>query len=166
VETATPTPTATPAGTDTPVPTTTVTPTYTATAASTPIVEYGAAHYRDYDLLVGYVPMFPDLAQFLRNNLLTETQNYVRDYTFNDPWWFTSDLSYHKAGGAIEELYSDPKMSFSIFQTKAYVLGESYTFLKSQLPWSVNREGYRDRYRLQNLVTLLKVSDGSLLTSP
>ena len=115
----------------------------------------GLGEAKHYAVMVGYVPMYPEVADLLRTHLLTETTEYLNTYTINDPWWWLNDLSHSKVGNA-ESLYSSPSLSFSIFQTKAYVLRESFDELVKQLPLPYTRSGYRDLYRLQNLLALLR----------
>jgi uncharacterized repeat protein (TIGR01451 family) len=112
----------------------------------------GSDHYA---VIVGYVPMYPEVADLLRTHLLAESQEYVNTYVMNDPWWWLNDLSHSKVGNA-ESLYEGPALSFSIFQTKAYVLQESFEELSRQLPLPYANVGHRDLYRLQNLIALLR----------
>lgn len=124
----------------------------------------GAANH--YAVMVGYIPMYPEVADLLRTHLLAESREYVNTYVMNDPWWWLNDLSHSKVGNA-ESLYEGPALSFSIFQTKAYVLQESFADLSRQLPLPYANAGYRDLYRLQNLVALLRtLPQSSLSVSP
>ncbi|MGI5916058.1 MAG: PQQ-binding-like beta-propeller repeat protein [Anaerolineae bacterium] len=108
-----------------------------------------------YAVLWGYSPMYPEVAELLREHRLEDARQYVRSFTMNDPWWWLNDLSHSKVGGG-EHLYETPALAFSIFQTKAYVLGESAIELRRQLPLPVTNAGYRDLYRLQNLIAILR----------
>jgi len=112
----------------------------------------GAEHYA---VMVGYIPMYPEVADLLRAHLLTESQEYANTYVMNDPWWWLNDLSHSKVGNG-ENLYEGPALSFSIFQTKAYVLQEPFEELSRQLPLPYANAGYRDLYRLQSLIALLR----------
>ncbi len=115
----------------------------------------GLGEAKHYAVMVGYVPMYPQVADLLRTRLMTETHEYLNTYTTNDPWWWLNDLSHSKVGNA-ESLYASPSLSFSIFQTKAYVLHESFDELTKQLPLPYSHAGYRDLYHLQNLLALLR----------
>jgi len=115
----------------------------------------GLGGYNHYAVMVGYVPMYPEIADLLRTYLLTESQEYVNTYVMSDPWWWLNDLSHSKVGNG-ENLYEGPALSFSIFQTKAYVLQEPFEELSRQLPLPYANAGYRDLYRLQNLIALLR----------
>jgi uncharacterized repeat protein (TIGR01451 family) len=119
---------------------------------------HAAAGFQHYQALVGYYPMYPELAQELRDRLLPETQEYVKSYEINDPWWWLTDLSHHKSAGG-EHLYNSPTLAYSMFQTKAWVLQEDWDTLRHQLPLPHSAAGIYDLYRLHNLVTLLKLAD-------
>jgi len=108
-----------------------------------------------YAVMWGYIPMYPEVAELLRANLLAETQEYLNSYVMTDPWWWLTDLSRNKAGSG-EHLYQGPALSFSLFQTKAYVLREPVEELLRQLPLPYANVGFRDLYRLQNLVAILR----------
>ncbi len=115
----------------------------------------GLGGHNHYAVMVGYIPMYPEVADLLRTYLLAESQEYVNTYVMNDPWWWLNDLSHSKVGNA-ESLYEGPALSFSIFQAKAYVLQEPFEELSRQLPLPYANAGYRDLYRLQNLIALLR----------
>ena len=123
----------------------------------------GLGEYNHYAVMVGYTPMSTEAADLLRTHLLAESQEYVNTYVMNDPWWWLNDLSHSKVGNA-ESLYEGPSLSFSIFQTKAYVLQEPFEKLSRQLPLPYGNAGYRDLYRLQNLVALLRSQPQSSLS--
>jgi hypothetical protein len=118
-------------------------------------VDIGGTVYREYSDLVGYRPLDPEIGAWLRANLLPETQRYVAAIECNNPWWRWSDFAPETVGRG-EERYTSPHLSFSMFQTKAYVLNEPYATLVDQLPWSYAETGFRDRYRLLNLIALLR----------
>ena len=109
----------------------------------------------DYADLIGYRPMFPELGAFLRENLRDETEQYVRTVTTLNPWWYWGDAARCMQISG-ENLYNLPHLSSAIFQAKAYVLGEDFDTLRDQLPWEYTAAGFRDVYRLQNLVALLQ----------
>jgi outer membrane protein assembly factor BamB len=117
-----------------------------------------------YAVLWGYTPMYPEVAELLRNHRLEDARQYVRSFTMNDPWWWLNDLSHSKVGGG-EHLYETPALSHSIFQTKAYVLNESGAELLRQLPLEYTNAGYRDLYRLQNLIAILRTRTPSTKTA-
>ena len=109
----------------------------------------------DYEDLIHYRPMFPELGEFMADHLLSETDQYVRTIANLNPWWYWCDATYTMQGGG-ENLYNQAHLSASIFQAKAYILGEDFATLKDQLPWEYTEAGFRDIYRLQNLVALLQ----------
>lgn len=104
--------------------------------------------------LIHFRPLYPELGEFLADNLLTETQMYVDSVENLNPWWYWSDAAVAAQNGS-ENLYNLPHISTAMFQTKAYVLGEDFIDLAPQLPWTFADSGFRDIYRLQNLVALL-----------
>ena len=108
-------------------------------------------HYED---LIHFHSLYPELGEFLAANLFTETQMYVDSVENLNPWWYWSDAAIAAQGGS-ENLYNHAHLSAAMFQAKAYVLGESFADLASQLPWTFADSGFRDIYRLQNLVALL-----------
>lgn len=118
-------------------------------------IDVGGTYYRQYSDLIGYRPLDPEIGAWLRANLLAETQRYVAAIECNNPWWRWSDFAPETVGRA-EERYTSPFLSFSMFQTKAYVLNEPYSTLVDQLPWTYAETGFRDRYRLLNLIALLR----------
>lgn len=120
--------------------------------------QLGWTFHRRYVDLLTYRPLYPEIAEFLRDNLLMETEEYVRTMTFNNPWWYWGDTGHETMVREVEERYPSPHESFTIFQTKAQVLEESFDVLKDQLPWNYAATGFRDIYRLQNLVALLEAA--------
>jgi uncharacterized repeat protein (TIGR01451 family) len=120
--------------------------------SSSGIITQGTGNYSD---LIGYRPMFPELGEFLGEHLRDETEQYVQTVTNLNPWWYWNDAA-HCMQISGENLYNRPHLSAAIFQAKAYVLGEDFYTLKDQLPWEYAEAGFRDIYRLQNLVALLQ----------
>jgi uncharacterized repeat protein (TIGR01451 family) len=107
-----------------------------------------------YEDLLHFHSLYPELGQFLAGELFTEAQMYVDTVENLNPWWYWSDAAVAAQGGS-ENLYNHPHISAAMFQTKAYVLGEEFEELAPQLPWTFADSGFRDIYRLQNLVALL-----------
>jgi uncharacterized repeat protein (TIGR01451 family) len=108
-----------------------------------------------YDYPVGYLQAYPEIEEALSSDLVAATQKYVSAIAYYNPWWYWGENGHcsHKGG---ENLYSKPFMAAGLFQAKAYILQEDFETLKDYLPWPVNRAGFRDVYRLQNLVALLQ----------
>ncbi len=109
----------------------------------------------NYDYPVQHLQMYPEIGKALSPGLQQATQKYIDAIAFYNPWWYWGDNGHvsHKGG---ENLYSKPFMAAALFQAKAYILKEDFDTLKNYLPWPVNRAGFRDIYRLQNLVALLQ----------
>lgn len=118
-------------------------------------IDIGGTYDRAYSDLVGYRPLDPEIGAWLRQNLLEETQRYVAAVECLNPWWRWSDFAPETVGHG-QERYTSPFLSFSMFQVKAYVLNAPYSELVRELPWSYAETGYRDRYRLLNLIALLR----------
>jgi uncharacterized repeat protein (TIGR01451 family) len=113
-----------------------------------------------YDYPVQHLQMYPEIGQALSSDLRESTQKYLDAIAYYNPWWYWGDNGHvlHKGG---ENLYSKPFMAAALFQAKAYILKEDFHTLKDYLPWPVNRAGFRDIYRLQNLVALLQTKPPS-----
>ncbi len=118
-------------------------------------IDIGGTYYRAYSDLVGYRPLDPEIGAWLRQNLLEETRRYVAAIECLNPWWRWSDFAPETVGHG-QERYTSPFLSFSMFQVKAYVLNAPYSELVRELPWSYAETGARDRYRLLNLIALLR----------
>lgn len=118
----------------------------------------------DYDYPVQYLQMYPEVGEALSLNLQQVTQKYIDAIAFFNPWWYWGDNGHanHKAD---ENLYSKPFMAAALFQAKAYILREDFDTLKDYLPWPVNQAGFRDIYRLQNIVALLAAADPATKSS-
>ncbi len=125
---------------------------------------HSGAGFMYYAALVGYSPLYPELAERLRRDLLPETQRYVQTYEVNAPWWWMSDLAHHTTTGG-EHLWHSPTLAHDLFQTKALVLGEDWDTLRRQLPLPMSINPRYDLYRLHNLATLLSLAGPSLSTS-
>jgi len=118
-------------------------------------IDIGGTYDRAYSDLVGYRPLDPEIGAWLRQNLLEETRRYVAAIECLNPWWYWSDFAPETVGHG-QERYTSPFLSFSMFQVKAYVLNAPYSELVWELPWNYAETGYRDRYRLLNLIALLR----------
>jgi hypothetical protein len=115
---------------------------------------HSSAGFMHYAALVGYSPLYPELAARLRGDLLPETRQYVQTYEVNAPWWWMGDLAHHTTAGG-EHLWHSPTLAHDLFQAKAWVLGEDWEALRRQLPLPMSINPRYDLYRLHNLATLL-----------
>lgn len=120
--------------------------------------------FMHYQALVGYGPLYPELAAHLRANLLEETRQYVQSFEVNAPWWWMSDLAHHTTAGG-EHLWHSAALAHDLFQTKAWVLQEDWGALRQQLPLPMSSHARYDLYRLHNLATLLALSEPDLTSS-
>jgi hypothetical protein len=117
-------------------------------------VIHSSAGFMHYAALTGYSPLYPELAERLRRDLLPEMRRYVQTYEINAPWWWMSDLAHHTTSGG-EHLWHSPTLAHDLFQTKAWVLREDWDTLRQQLPLPMSINPRYDLYRLHNLATLL-----------
>jgi outer membrane protein assembly factor BamB len=122
---------------------------------------HSSAGFMHYAALVGYSPLYPELAERLRRDLLPETRQYVQTYEVNAPWWWMSDLAHNTTAGG-EHLWASPSLSHDLFQAKAWVLREDWNTLAHQLPLPMSINPRYDLYRLHNLATLLTLSEKQL----
>jgi uncharacterized repeat protein (TIGR01451 family) len=119
----------------------------------------------NYDYPVQHLQMYPEIGEVLSSDLQQAAQKYIDAIAYYNPWWHWGDNG-HVSHKGDENLYSKPFMAAALFQAKAYILKEDFDTLKDYLPWPVNRAGFRDIYRLQNLVALLEtVSEPNLSSS-
>jgi len=118
------------------------------------ILTHSSAGFMHYAALVGYSPLYPELAARLHSDLLPESQQYVQTYEVNAPWWWMGDLAHHTTAGG-EHLWHSPTLAHDLFQAKAWVLGEDWAALRRQLPLPMSINPRYDLYRLHNLATLL-----------
>ncbi|MEO7911062.1 MAG: PQQ-binding-like beta-propeller repeat protein [Roseiflexaceae bacterium] len=121
---------------------------------------HSSAGFMHYAALVGYSPLYPELAERLWRDLLPETQQYVQTYEINAPWWWMSDLAHNTTAGG-EHLWASPSLAHDLFQTKAWVVRENWSTLAHQLPLPTSINPRYDLYRLHNLSTLLTLYDHS-----
>lgn len=131
---------------------------------------HSTAGIMHYATLVGANPLYPELADTLRSDLLPEIRQYVQTYEVNAPWWWMSDLAYHTTAGG-EHLWHSPTLAHDLFQVKAWVLREDWETLRRQLPEPMSINPRYDLYRIDNLATLLALggpdlSPSSLTTAP
>jgi hypothetical protein len=75
-----------------------------------------------------------------------------------------SDLAHHSTAGG-EYLWHSPTLAHDLFQTKAWVLGETWEALLRQLPQPMSINPRYDLYRLHNLATLLALRPPDLSTN-
>ncbi len=116
-----------------------------------------------YDYPVGYLQVYPEISEALSSDLLNTTEKYISTVAYYNPWWYWGD-SGHCTHKADENFYSRPFTAAALFQAKAYILKEDFDTLKNCLPWPVNRAGFRDIYRLQNLVALLQAASPNAMS--
>jgi hypothetical protein len=105
--------------------------------------------------LVGFHPLYPELAALVHDNLLDQASDYAAAMERLNPWWYMGDYGHQVCVGGHEEESFSPVAAADLFQIHARVLGESFAELAPMLPWVYQDLGPRDLLRLQNLVALL-----------
>jgi outer membrane protein assembly factor BamB len=108
-----------------------------------------------FPAMAQYYPMPAELAGRLRARLLEKTDNYLKSYEVNAPWWWMTDLAHHTTGSG-EHLYESPTLAWSMFQVMARVMNLPFDALAQRLPEPVSFNARYDLYRLQNLAALLE----------
>ncbi len=109
--------------------------------------------------MVLHYPMPPGLGRFLGDVLKSREQEIFDAFQANLPWWHWSDFETIIERG--DETVASPDVSFSMYQTLAWVLAGDEKVLRKRLPWEYLNVGFRDRYRLINLGTLLRCAGGA-----
>jgi hypothetical protein len=109
--------------------------------------------------MVLHYPMTPEIGRFLGEVLRTREQEIFDAFQANVPWWHWSDFETIIERG--DETVASPDLSFSMYQTLAWALAGDAKELARRLPWEYLNVGFRDRYRLINLGTLLRCKAGA-----
>jgi outer membrane protein assembly factor BamB len=112
--------------------------------------------WRDYRraLNVGKNLMYlvPELAEYLAANAYNEVREAVDEYNYITPCWFVSKYDSTFEEGMLHQLYDYS----SVFQAKAYILGEPWEELVKYLDVPAFPVG--DLFYIQNLVAALEAS--------
>src|SRR6185503_6386586 len=103
--------------------------------------------------------MTPEIGRFLGDTLRVREQEIFDAFQANLPWWHWSDFETIIERG--DETIASPDVSFSMYQTLAWTLGGNARELAKRLPWEYLNVGFRDRYRLLNLGTMLRCKAGA-----
>lgn len=106
-----------------------------------------------------HYPMPPEVGRFLSDVLRDREREIFDAFQANVPWWHWSDFETIIERG--DETIASPDLSFSMYQTLAWVLGGEAKELRKRLPWEYLNVGFRDRYRLINLGTYLRCKGGA-----
>ncbi len=105
--------------------------------------------------LIGYHPVYPEFSELVRGNLADELADYLAAIELIWPWWYMGDYGHGTITLAYEEESLSPVVAADIFQVRAYIFREPFETLAPYLPWPFENYGYRDIFRVQNLVALL-----------
>ena len=105
--------------------------------------------------LVGFHPLGEELGPFLNDNFEDILTDYINAIERIVPFWYMSDYAHAVVVGNSEEDSLSPILAADIFQTKAYVFGQSFEELAPYLPWIFEDYGPTDVFRIQNLTALL-----------
>jgi hypothetical protein len=109
--------------------------------------------------MVLHHPMPPGVGRFLGDVLADRERGIFDAWQANLPWWHWSDFETIIERG--DETVASPDVSFAMYQTLAWVLRGPEDELRRRLPWEYLNVGFRDRYRLLNLGTLLRCRGGA-----
>ncbi|WP_420644249.1 PQQ-binding-like beta-propeller repeat protein [Candidatus Leptofilum sp.] len=85
------------------------------------LVADGAPYCRTMNVASNFMYLVPELAEYLRNNALSDVNNALAEYETVAPYWFVTFFSGAYAENAIVPLYD----AHSIFMAKALILEET-----------------------------------------
>ena len=105
--------------------------------------------------LVGFHPPSEELGLFLNDNFEDILSDYTNAIERIVPFWYMGDYAHAVVMGNSEDDSLSPIIAADIFQTKAYVFGQSFEELAPYLPWVFEDYGPTDIFRIQNLTALL-----------
>lgn len=91
----------------------------------------------------------PELADYLNQNILSQVQSAIAEYSYVAPYWFVSKFDDSYGEGTIQHLYDSP----ALFQAKAWILKQPYNELVKWLDVPAFYQG--DLFYIQNLVAAL-----------
>ena len=100
-----------------------------------------------------FMYMTPELADYLRDNILSTVQSAWAEYNTVHPWWFISRATEGITENAICPLWD----SHCLFQAKAQILQDSYEELVKYLDVPAFWRG--DLYYIDNLCAALDAAD-------
>ena len=105
---------------------------------------------RRMNVSMNWMFMCPELADHLRQNLLSEVEEAIKEYNWVGPYWFVSRYNGTVSEGATSCLYHlDP-----MFEAKAWILQESYEELVKYLDVSGFKTG--DLFYLNTLISTIE----------
>ncbi len=126
----------------------------------------GAGQGGAYTYGIDFVELVPEVAHFLYDYTLNETQAAVSDYETRTPYWFVAEAEEMAGEGVLRPLYD----TVALFQAKAQILGEERADMEKYLDVPAYAVG--DLFYIQNLTALLEegsytgIADFSVSASP
>lgn len=122
-------------------------------------IQYGNPRQTDPFKMTGW-DFYPEFGDLLSQNLNDEISDHINMLERINPWWYMGDMGHQPISGGHEEDSTFPQIANDIFRAKAYVQKQSFDQLKNYLPWSFENYGYKDIFRIQNMVALLNAPGG------
>lgn len=99
-----------------------------------------------------FMYLVPELAQHLRDNVLTDVQEAIDEYEYVAPYWFVTKTEHMYSEGIVNPLYDNS----ALFQARALILRETREDLLKYLDVPAFARG--DLFYIQNLITTLEAA--------
>jgi outer membrane protein assembly factor BamB len=112
--------------------------------------EWDNIHRRHFNISRNFMLMVPELAEYFQQNILSQVQVAVDEYNYIAPYWFVSRYETVHNEGVLSHLFNYQSM----YQAKAYILGESRAELSKYLDVPAFARG--DLYYIQNLIAAIE----------
>ncbi len=110
-------------------------------------------HRKHLDVSANFLWLVPEVADYLRQNRLSQVQAAVQEYDAVAPYWFVSRFESSLGEGVMANLYSVN----ALFQAKALILRENKAQLTKYLDAPAFIRG--DLFYIQNLVTAIQAGN-------
>jgi len=110
-------------------------------------------HKKHLDVSANFLWLVPEVADYLRQNRLSQVQAAVQEYDAVAPYWFVSRFESSLGEGVMANLYSVN----ALFQAKALILRENKAQLTKYLDAPAFIRG--DLFYIQNLVTAIQAGN-------
>lgn len=110
-------------------------------------------HKKHLDVSANFLWLVPEVADYLRQNRLSDVQAAVQEYEAVAPYWFVARLESSLGEGVMANLYSIN----ALFQARALILRQS----KAQLTHYIDVPAFirGDLFYIQNLVTAIQAGN-------
>lgn len=110
-------------------------------------------HKKHLDVSANFLWLVPEVADYLRQNRLSQVQAAVQEYEAVAPYWFVARFESSLGEGVMANLYSIP----ALFQARALILREN----KAQLTKYIDTPAFSrgDLFYIQNLVFAIQAGN-------